>query len=100
MGYIGERGSSRTAVRKARACMNGRGQMRCASTGPQAHCALCLASSCPTVCSACERARVSAAHGIMYAYSCAADGCIAREDAQSMTAIDAARLRGRVFRQA
>ena len=36
----------------------------------------------------------------MYGYSCAADGCIAREDAQSMTAIDAARLRGRVFRQA
>lgn len=101
MGYIGERGSSRTAVRKARACMHGRAQMRCASTGPQAHAPSALPPpALRTVCSACERARASAARGIMYGYSCAADGCIAREDAQSMTAIDAARLRGRVFRQA
>jgi hypothetical protein len=101
MGYIGERGSSRTAVRKARACMHGRAQMRCASTGPQAHAPSALPPpALRTVCSACERARASAARGIMYGYSCAADGCIAREDAHSMTAIDAARSRGSVFRQA
>ena len=69
--------------------------------GTQAHTPSASASSvyCLCVC-VCVRARVAAARGIMYGYSCAADGCIAWEDAQSMTAIDAARLRGRVSRQA